>query len=392
MLLLFVALFNSILGLSILFPVLAPLGRELHLSEAQVGALSAVYALMQFALSPFWGKQSDARGRKPILLIGIVGFAIGFFAFGIVAQLGIDGALSPVALFALLLATRALGGALSAATMPTAQALAADLSERDKRTSAMAVIGMAFGAGIICGPGIGAAVVWLTGNLLAPVFVSASVAVVNAIFVAAFLREPARRETRPPLHMWGVARALWPLLAVAFVTTLASVAMEQTVAFYFQDRLHLTNHETPLHVGLALCAYGVIAVGCQGGFVRRTSWRPISLVRVGIPIALAGYVLFIFAHEHVLLIGALLLQGLGSGLAIPGVTSALSLGVGDEDQGSVAGLNSSAQSLGRTIGPVVGPLLYELRPIELPYAFSAVLLGLVLIVVLAYPGVARSRA
>ena len=66
--LLFVALFNSILGLSVLFPILAPLGRELGFNEIQVGSFSAAYALMQFALSTYWGKKSEQSGRKPVLL------------------------------------------------------------------------------------------------------------------------------------------------------------------------------------------------------------------------------------------------------------------------------------------------------------------------------------
>src|SRR5688500_3252951 len=115
--LLFVALFNSVLGLSVLFPILQPLGRELGLGEHQIGALSAAYAFMQFALSAFWGARSERRGRKPILLIGIVGFAVGFFAFAAVAQLALDGVLEGTIVFVLLLAARILGGAFSAATM-----------------------------------------------------------------------------------------------------------------------------------------------------------------------------------------------------------------------------------------------------------------------------------
>jgi MFS family permease len=392
MVLLFIALFNSILGLSILFPILAPLGLELGLDELHVGALSTAYAFMQFVLSPFWGKRSESRGRKPILLIGIAGFALGFFGFAIVAQLGLAGVLPASMVFGLLLLARIVGGAFSAATLPTVQAWAADLSDRENRTSAMAVIGAAFGLAVIFGPAIGAGIAWLTGDLLAPVYLSAGIAVVNAIFVAAGLREPARRgDGAPPLRLRTVARAVWPLLTVAFASTLASVAMEQTIAFYFKARLHLSNDETAVVVGLALGGYGVVAVLAQGFFVRRYALSPIALMRVGIPIALAGYVVLAFAHDRTPLICALLLQGLGQGLALPGVTAAFSLAVDESDQGSVAGLNSAAQSLGRTFGPLLGTGLYRLRPIELPYVFSAALLGLVLLAVIAWPKIAERR-
>lgn len=390
MVLLFIALFNSILGLSVLFPILAPLGRELGLSDLQTTSLSAAYAFMQFATSTYWGRRSERVGRKPVLLTGIVGFGLSFLAFGGVATLGLRGAVSGGLLYGLLVATRMIGGALSAATLPTAQAYAADLSDRERRTSAMAVIGMAFGLGVIFGPGIGAGLAMLFDSVLAPVFFSSGVALLNAIFVATRLPEPARRSARPPAPEAGLVRRVWPLLAVGFAATLASVAMEQTVAFLFQDRLGLTDEvETAVQVGGALLAYGVVAVAAQGFIVRRVKWTPMTLVRVGLPIALAGFVLFVFAHVYAALTGALVLQGLGQGLILPGVTSALSLSVGDDDQGAVAGLNSAAQGLARTLGPLVGGGLYELGR-ELPYAFSAALLALVLAVVLARPRLAAS--
>ena len=364
MVLLFVALFNSILGLSVLFPILGPLGREIGLTDVQVGSLSTAYAAMQLLTSTFWGRQSDARGRKPILLMGIIGFAVGFFAFGAVAQLGMSGVLTGTPLFVLLIVTRIVGGTFSSATLPTGQAYAADISDRNDRTSAMAVIGMAFGLGVIVGPGIGFGLAKLFGNLLAPVFFSASVAVVNAIFVAIRLPEP-ERHTRGarPAPRGSMVRRTWPLLAIGFSATLASVAMEQTVAFYFQDRLHLRGEgiETATLVGSALMIYGVVAVLSQGFIVRRFKLPPRTLLRAGLPFAIGGFVLFVFARVYATLTSALVLQGFGQGLVLPGVTAALSLSVGEEEQGSVAGLNSASQGLGRTIGPVLGTSLYSVR-------------------------------
>lgn len=388
MALLFVALFNSILGLSVLFPILAPLGRELGLGELETTSLSAAYAFMQFATSTYWGRRSERVGRKPVLLVGIIGFGLTFLAFGGVAALGLAGVVRGGMLFGLLITTRLVGGALSAATLPTAQAYAADISDRDNRTSAMAVIGMAFGLGVIFGPGIGAGLAMLFDSLLAPVFFSGAVALLNAVFVALRLPEPERRSASVPTPEAGLVRKVWPLLAVGFAATLASVAMEQTVAFLFQDRLHLPEGVgTAVPVGGALFVYGIVAVAAQGFLVRKVKWAPMTFVRVGLPIALAGFVLFLFAHVFASLTGALALQGLGQGLLLPGVTSALSLAVGDDDQGAVAGLNSASQGLARTLGPLVGGGLYELGR-ELPYAFSAMLLTVVLAVVLARPKIA----
>ena len=391
MLLLFIALFNSILGLSVLFPILAPLGRELGLNEIEIGSLSVAYALAQLAMAQLWGRKSDAWGRKPVMLIGIVGFALSFFAFAGIATLGLSGALDHVPLVALLVATRLAGGALSSATLPTGQAWAADLSGRENRTKAMAIIGAAFGLGIIFGPGIGAGLATLFDHLLAPVYFSASVAVLNAIFVAAILPEPERREARPSGSRGPLLARVWPVLSIALAATVASVAMEQTIAFYYQDRLRLGGTETAQTVGIALLGYGIVAVIAQGVLVRRFSFAPITLVRAGLPIAIAGYVVLIFADNFWSLTGALLLQGLGQGLLLPGVTAATSLAVDDDEQGAVAGLNSSAQALGRVLGPLLGPMLYRLVAHEAPYALSGAVLTAVLAVVLVRPGALGPR-
>lgn len=375
--LLFIALFNSILGLSVLFPVLGPLGRQLGFSEMQVGAFSTAYALMQFATSSYWGRRSERVGRKPVLLQGILGFGIGFLAFGVVAELALRGLLGHWVAFGLMLLARLLGGAFSSATIPTAQAYVADVTPRSERSSGMAVIGAAFGLGVVFGPGIGALLSKV--SLLMPVYFSCACAFLNALFVALKLPEPSDRkhaEDRPRLR--GDAR-VWSLLVTSTLISLASVAMEQTIAFYFQDRLGLTTLATASTVGAALVIYGVVAVIAQGYFVRRYKFKPATLLRVGLPIAIAGFVLLIFADSFATLSAALAAQGLGTGLASPGVTASLSLAVSDDDQGAVAGLNGAAQGLGRLLGPLLGTALYQMRP-AYPYVFSSCLLGLVTLV------------
>ncbi|AEB12797.1 MFS transporter [Marinithermus hydrothermalis] len=386
--LLFLSLFNSILGLSVLFPILAPLARELGLSEVQVGLFSTGYALMQFVMSPYWGRQSERVGRKPVLLVGILGFALSFYLFAIVAQLGFAGRLGPGVLFGLLLAARVLGGTFSSATLPTAQAYVADVTGRNERTAGMALIGAAFGLGVIFGPAIGAGLAGI--SLLAPIYFSASLALLNAWFVWWKLPEPQRRVGAEAA---GALRPtdprIQPLLVLGFAVSLASVALEQTVAFYFQDRLGLDATGTARAVGTALVVYGLVAVFVQGVLVRKYQWPPRVLLWVGVPAALAGFVLFIFAHGFAVLTLALVLQGFGQGLAMPGVTAALSLAVGEGEQGSVAGLGSAAQALGRMLGPVAGTGLYEFRP-EYPYVFSASLLGLALFLLAVNPRVRQA--
>lgn len=386
--LLFITLFNSILGLSVLFPILAPLGRWLGFSEIEVGLLSTSYALMQFMMSPFWGRRSERVGRKPVLLVGIIGFALSFLAFAIFAQLGKQGAFDRWTTFGLLLAARVAGGVFSSATLPTAQAYIADTTDRADRTAGMALIGAAFGLGVVIGPAIGAALSAV--SLLAPVYFSAGFALLNAVFVWLKLPEPVKHVTAPDEeHPTSLIVRMWPVLALGLVISLSSVAMEQTVAFYFQDRLHLTEHETARTVGLSLVFYGIVAVFVQGFLVRRYRWPPHVLLSAGVPIALCGFIGLIFAQGFIPLTAALAIQGIGQGLALPGVTAAASLAVGEHEQGAAAGLSHAAHGLGRVLGPVVGTGLYTLRA-DLPYYASSGLLLLALGALFASPRVRRA--
>ena len=374
--LLFLTLLNSVLGLSILFPILGPLGRELGLSEVQVGLFSTAYALMQFLLSPYWGRRSE-RGRKPVLLLGILGFALSFFLFGLFAFLGQKGLLSPSLLFPLLLLTRLLGGAFSSATLPTAQAYVADVTGRENRTAGMALLGAAFGLAVILGPALGAGLAALLG-LLAPVFFSAGFALLNALFVQLVLPESRTGAPREVRRLSPLDPRVFPLLLLGFTLNLSGVALEQTVAFYFQDRLGLSGVATAKAVGTALVLYGLVAVFIQGFLVRRLSWPPRTLLLLGIPLGILGFLTLVLAQSFFALTLGLALQGAGVALAGPGVTAALSLAVGEGEQGLVAGLNSSAQALGRMLGPLLGTGLYRLAP-EAPYLLGAMLLFLTLL-------------
>jgi len=386
--LLFITLFNSILGLSVLFPILAPLGRELGLSELQVGSLSASYALMQVLVSPAWGRLSERIGRKPVLLTGVLGFGVSFLGFALLADWGGRAHWPTPVLFGALLAARVLGGGFSSATLPTAQAYMADMTGRRDRTAGMAMIGAAFGLGVIFGPLIGAAFSLI--SLLSAVYFSAGLAFLNFAFVWFFLPESQRQVGEdPPKSTAHVARLVWPLLAVGFTLSLASVAMEQTISFYYQDRLQLSNQATPRTVGMALGVYGLVAVFTQGFLVRRYKWSPLRLMAIGMPVALLGYSLLVFADRFGLLTLALAAQAFGQSLAVPGVTAGMSLGVSEDDQGVVAGLNSSALGFGRMLGPLAGTGLYQVRA-EYPYVLSSVLIVIVMLSVMANRGLRHS--
>ena len=390
---LFFTIFIAMLGLSVLFPIIGPLARQLHLTETQSGWLSTAYSLMQFVVSPIWGSQSEKRGRKPILIMGLTGFALSFGLFGLFAQMGLNGALTGTALFGLLVGARFIGGILSSATLPTAQAMMADLSDKENRAASMGLIGAAFGLGVVFGPALGGL---LSGiSLIAPIYFSAGLGLLTAL-VAYFVLPETRRADHAPSQS-GDRRALLgqgtvPLfLLVSALTTLASVGMEQTISFFVQDTMHLaTTQQTARTVGGMLAIFGIVAALVQGGAIRPLSKRlaPTPLIIAGLLIMGLGMFLLPQMSAYWPITLALAVIGIGSAILSPTLSAALSLSVPGNQQGTVAGLNSSALALGRMTGPLIGTALYQKVGHQAPYQFSgAVLAALLLMMLLVRPQV-----
>src|SRR5437867_6042618 len=140
---LFMTLFLLMLGVGIIIPNIAYHAQENRASAFQISLLFTLYSLMQFLFAPFWGHLSDRVGRKPVLVAGLFGNAVGLALFGVSSRLP------------LLFAARGLSGLMSSAALPTAMAYVADVTDEKSRGRGMGLMGAAMGLGFIFGPGIG---------------------------------------------------------------------------------------------------------------------------------------------------------------------------------------------------------------------------------------------
>lgn len=379
-LVLFLTIFTAMLGLSVLFPVIGPLGRQLGFTPTQIGWFSTAYSLAQLLFSTFWGRRSERLGRKPVLVTGLLGFSLSFALFGLLALLGLKGVLGGTLLFVLLVAARFIGGVLSSATLPTAQAMMADLSSTENRAAAMGLVGAAFGLGVVFGPALGGLLAGL--GLTAPLLFSAGLGLLIAALAQATLHETRQPDAQPMARDGArtllANRTILLFLTVSALFTLASVGMEQTIAFDVQDTLHLDPQATARTVGGMLAVFGVLSAVVQGGAIRPLSRRftPPVLIAGGLVVMATGLLLIPLAHGFWSITGALAVTGIGSAVLSPTLSATLSLIVGEGEQGAVAGLNSSALALGRMTGPLLGTALYQNVGHAAPYLLSAGVLGL----------------
>jgi len=371
--------FLLMLGLGVLFPVLGFFTRDLGLSDVEAGLLISSYALVSFAAAPFWGRFSDRYGRRPAILIGLAGFSLAFGLFALGSS------------FAELLAARVLGGLFAAAAMPAVLAFAADSSEPGQRSRAIGMVGASFGLGVVAGPAVGAYVAASFG-LRAPFFLASGIGAFSALAVFVMLPEsltPAVRaaveERRLTLAKRGITQGrlvadLAPFLGYSFLMQTSRMGLESTIAFLVADRMAGSVRE----VGLLLMSIGLVAAAIQGGGIRaltrRFSDRQIMLV--GTVMAAAGVAGLAVPGSWTPLVVSAFVLGTGSALLTPTFTAELSRAA-EQVQGEAQGLNSSAQSLGRAVGPLLFLGLYQSTGTVWPYLVAGGLGALGLCVALA---------
>ncbi|MGG3871005.1 MFS transporter [Brevibacillus laterosporus] len=374
----FLSLMICYIGLGVINPVLAPLIREMGLDEMHAGWIISASALILLLGAPIWGKQSDRFGRKPIMIIGLVGFTFSLVLFAWLSWIGLQGRTELTLLFILLLLSRMLFGLFFPAMTSSGQALMADLTSLNERSAGMAMIGAASGIGFLIGPAMGAA---LSGiHLLFPIVVAAVLSLFAALMVYVriprFTPKSSGIRNKLNLRKPGIR----PYLLIALCMMCAIVMLQVTAGFYVQDKFGLNSKDTALWVGISLFCVGFMMALVQIVVIRKRSFMPRTLLRIGLPILGGGLLLLVFINNLFSFVLAFLLLGVGGGFAMPGYTAGVSLASGEEEQGAAAGLTTAATGVGSFVAPIAGTVLYRIQP-EAPYWVGFLVVALLTIYV-----------
>ena len=370
---------------TVLFAILAPLGREIGLPEIQIGAIISASSLTMFIASPLWGRASDTRGRRKVLLIGLFGYSAGTILFAGVFQAALLGLLVPAMAFIALTVARVLNATVMAAVMPASNAYMADITDVAGRTRGMGALGAASNIGSMLGPAIGGLMAAIT--LLTPLYFSALTTLIAALVALFTLPELPRHKPaiRPPKLKYTDPRIL-PFVIVGIFLFMGFAIVQQTIAFRFQDILQLTASETARMVGISMMLSAGASLFVQMLVIPRLDVSPFTLLRIAMPMVIVAFAIMAIAQTQWLLTTAMVIQGFGMGLAGPAFMAGASLAVSGEEQGMVAGVASSCPPLGFTIGPILGTALYSLEP-SLPYWFAcAIYVGLAIFTLVSKGG------
>jgi MFS family permease len=383
MLLLFLCLMANGLGQTMVFAILPTIARDLQLAEWQAGAIFALSAAIWVYSSPFWGKRSDRYGRRPYILIGLVGYGASMLGLATVFELGLAGIIPLILVWPLAVAVRSLHGIFGAAAFPAAQAYIADRTSPQERTEAVATLSASFGMGAAIGPGVGAALVYF--GVLAPLYFVGALAMGSAFAIWLLLPERTKPVERDgvvhPNLSWRDARVL-PFVVFGLVLGTAGAIPVQIIGFYILDTLRAVPADAQQLTGVALMASSVASLFAQFVLVQRFKLTSGFLIHAGVLIALISNVILVFQPNYGLIVFALLLSGLGFGMARPGYGAASSLAVTPDEQGAVAGIMGGASAAGFVFAPLLGGWLYGLNstaPFILCVVLMAGLYGYVLI-------------
>ena len=358
----FITIFIDLVGFGIVIPVLPLYAERYGASEATVGILVASYSAMQFVFAPILGKLSDRIGRRPVLLVSLIGTSVGFLIMGLAPRLALLG-LAPT--IAWLFAARIIDG-ISGGNISTAQAYIADVTPPEERSKGMGLIGAAFGLGFVFGPLIGGVLSRISPE--APFFFAAAMAAANATALYFLLPESLSHEHRSEARRGGIVQMLeqtgsWQLgavLATYFFATVSFAMVTVTFALFAAHRFGFDAW----HTGFLFGYVGVIGAVIQGGLLGR-------LVKLfgDKPLAVAGTATFavsVFCFPLSQTVSSLILAStgiaIGNSLMTPTLNGLASKSVKGSFQGRVLGAMASVASLARIIGPVLGGWLLGRDP------------------------------
>ena len=392
---LYLAMMTVGMGQTVIFAVIPMLGRELglqhlvfsipvlgveyQLKELAITILSSITALTFSVMSPFWGRMSDRIGRKPIILIGLLGNAFGMVLFAGSAYLGLIGFISGFWLYFVLVLTRIIHSSVMSASYPASNAFVVDNTDASSRAKGLGKIAATLQLGIMCGPALAYLMMF---NFLTPFYAHAFLTTVMGVLILIYFPYHKREAVDQAQHKIGYFDSRYGLYLFLVLCVHVGLGMvQQTLGFYFQDILQLSGIDAAKQYSLSMVVSSAATLFAQLGFVQRLDWKPQTYIRLGIPFIAIGFIFIALADGFGFLALGMASFGFGMGLAGPSFAAAASNTVDANEQGALAGLIGSVAGMGFVIGPILGGFLYGFSP-QYPYIASALVAGIAIILVM----------
>jgi DHA1 family tetracycline resistance protein-like MFS transporter len=342
LLVIFLTIFVNLVGFGIIIPLLPFYATTFGASPLVVGLLFASFSLAQLIASPILGALSDRWGRRPVLILSLIGTAVSFAMLAVAQSL------------AMLFAARIVDG-LSGGNITTARAYIADITEEQNRAKAFGVLGAAFGLGFIVGPALGGMLSHI--SYTAPIWAAVAITLAATVLAWVWLPETIHRAQAGSAPWHAVQElshrpGLRLLLGIDFIYWMSFAVYQTTFALFGAHRFGFDA----THTGYLLSAFGALGVIVQGGLVGRIARavgnRPTLMI--GLLFTAAGWFGSALTHSVPVFVAMLVPAAIGIGLCNATLIALVSNAASRGEQGRVQGAAGALESLGRTLGPVWG--------------------------------------
>jgi MFS transporter, DHA1 family, tetracycline resistance protein len=368
---LFAIVFINLVGFGLVVPLLPFFGDSLNAEPWQVALMFSAYSIGQFFAEPFWGRLSDRIGRKPVLLATVCANAVGYLMLAFVPNIW------------LAIAVRLFTG-LGAGNVSTVQGYVADVTPPEKRAGRMGLIGAAFGAGFIAGPGLSGILVQEDMGRLGyqlPIFAACGLATLAALGALFVLKESlVRRDGPAPARepfLSGVSHAAAnPVISRVVVVTLIYMAgfsgMESTFGLWTGARFDWGARE----VAFAFMTVGLVSMLCQVLLVGRLSRRfgESRVLASGCLMFGIGLMGQLLSPAPWVVVAAMAFGAVGMAMTMPNISAMISRASPPDRQGAMLGLNMAASSSGRIVGPIAAGAMFSGLGHDWPLAVGAALM------------------
>lgn len=388
---LFLVMLVAAAGNTAMQSALPAIASQLKIADVWVSLAFSWSALLWVLTAPKWARQSDKRGRKLLMTVGVIGFAASMGLCGLVLWLGLEGYIAPAVTFIVFAIFRSLYGGFGSAAPPAVQAYIAARTEREERAKALSLLASSFGLGTVIGPALAHFLIFEPFGLAGPLVVFASFGflvlialklrlpndtprfaargVVTSYPSAASVNQPEveegveednalpREEVRLP---WRDERfASW--LMAGLIGGHAQAIMLGVVGFLIRDRLGLHDlpKETVEATGSVMFVGAMATLLAQWGLIPILSIGPRASVLWGSFLALLGIILVGVSFDFYGITLGFALASLGFGLYRPGFNAGASLAVKRFEQGDVAGKIASINGSAYIFTPAIGVALFN---------------------------------
>ncbi|CAN5847818.1 tetracycline resistance MFS efflux pump [soil metagenome] len=378
---LFITILVNLIGFGIIIPLLPFYAETFGASPFVIGLLFASFSMAQLISAPLLGEWSDRWGRRPVLILSLIGTAVSFAMLAVAQSL------------TMLFAARIVDG-LSGGNITTARAYIADISTEENRAKSYGVLGAAFGLGFIIGPALGALFSHI--SYTAPIWVAVAMTVAATGLAFVWLPETVHRTNAVAGSPWKALKSLSgrkglrQLLAVDFIYWMSFAVYQTTFALFGAKRFGFDA----AHTGYLLSAFGFLGVIVQGALVgpivKRLGER--HTLAIGLLLAAFGWGGSALTWSIPVFVMMLAPSAVGIGLCNATLSALISHTAGPGEQGRVQGAAGALESLGRAIGPMWGNGALQVFGEGSAYAAAAALLTMTSVSVWRSPAPPRGES